>query len=187
MKIFEKAGPQNTDEALNLAIAEAIRQNTDIVVATTTGKTARRLKELADQQHFQNQIVVVRHADGSRTLGKNIMDSDTLKELENMGLNVVTAAHVLSGAERGLSKKYGGISPIEVMADTLRMISRGTKVCVEIAIMANDAGKLTYGKPAVCIGGSGSGADTVCIITPAYAANILDTVIHTIVCKPFHI
>ena len=50
--------------------------------------------------------------------------------------------------------------------------------------MANDAGMLTYGKPVVCIGGSGSGADTVCVITPGYSSTVFDTVINEIIEKP---
>ena len=39
-------------------------------------------------------------------------------------------------------------------------------------------------KPVVCVGGSARGADTACIITPAYTADCLDTKIHEILCKP---
>lgn len=185
MRIFEKEGPINTKEALDLAIAKAIELNTDIVVATTSGDTAMKTALTARQTEFKGKIITVTHAYGSRAAGKNAMQEITRQELKEMNVEVVTAAHVLSGAERGLSKVHQGIYPIEIMADTLRMISRGVKVCVEISVMANDAGKIKYGKPVVCIGGSRSGADTVCIITPEYASNILKTQIHEIVCMPY--
>jgi hypothetical protein len=64
------------------------------------------------------------------------------------------------------------------------MLGQGVKVCVEISLMANDAGALTYGKPVVCVAGSGKGADTICIVTPAYSASVLDTKINEVIEKP---
>lgn len=185
MKTFEQLGPKNTKEALNIAIKKAIDLDTDLVVATSSGETAELLYTMAAKEHFKNHIIAVSLAYGSRNPGENALSEDKRKELTDMGITIVTAAHVLGGAERGLSKTYGGISPIEVMADTLRMISRGVKVGVEIAVMALDAGTIPYGKPVVCIGGSGKGADSVCVITPSYAASILKTKVNEIVCKPF--
>jgi len=185
MKLFDKIGPENTDETLQIALDKAKAMHTDLVVATSSGATAKQLKSLADQQGFTGKVVTITLAYGSRTPGENVMSEEMRQELIQSGVIVVTAAHVLSGAERGLSKTYGGISPIEVMADTLRMISRGVKVCVEIAVMALDAGAIEYAKPVVCIGGSGKGADSVCVITPSYAASILKTKVNEIVCKPY--
>ena len=71
------------------------------------------------------------------------------------------------------------------MADTLRMISRGIKVCVECATMALDAGAIDYQKAVVCIGGSGAGADAACVMTPEYAHNILKTKVHEFLCMPY--
>ena len=74
--------------------------------------------------------------------------------------------------------------PVEIIAHTLRMISAGTKVCVEIGAMAMDAGVLEYGKPVVCIGGTGRNADTACVVTPSYTASILETKVNEFLCKP---
>ena len=73
---------------------------------------------------------------------------------------------------------------MQIIADSLRMLGQGVKVCVEISLMANDAGLLKNNKPVVCVGGSGSGADTICIITPAYSATVFDTIINEIIEKP---
>ena len=44
---------------------------------------------------------------------------------------------VLSGAERAISKKFGGISPVEIMAYTLtHVLDKVLKVAVEVATMA---------------------------------------------------
>ena len=74
--------------------------------------------------------------------------------------------------------------PVEIIADTLRMLGQGVKVCVECAIMALDAGEIPFGTPVVSIGGTSRGADTVLSVTPGYASTVLDTKIHAIYCKP---
>ena len=96
----------------------------------------------------------------------------------------MTAAHLLSGAERGLSKKFGGVYPVEIIAHTLRMFGQGVKVGVEIAVMALDAGAIPYGRDVVAVGGSGEGADTAIVIRPAHAQAILETHISEIICQP---
>lgn len=63
------------------------------------------------------------------------------------------------------------------------MLGQGVKGCVEIALMALDSGSIFYGRPVVCVAGSG-GAGTVCVITPDYIADLLNTRIHEILCKP---
>ena len=61
------------------------------------------------------------------------------EELTQKGVKVLTTSHVLSGAERGISAKFGGVSPVEIIAQTLRMFGQGTKVCVEVSTMPLDA------------------------------------------------
>ena len=185
MITFEKKGIENTEQTITLALQEAMKRNTDIVLATTTGKTALEIMELSKKMNFQNKIVVVSHAYGFGKPGENTLSKKTRETLENNKIMVVTASHVLSGAERGLSNKYQGVYPVQIIADTLRMLSQGVKVCVEISVMALDAGKLEYGKPVVCVGGSGRGADTIAIVTPAHANHILETKINEIIAKPF--
>jgi hypothetical protein len=70
------------------------------------------------------------------------------------------------------------------MAQTLRMLGQGFKVCVEISGMALDAGLIPYGEEIVAIGGSAKGADTAVVITPAHSNRFFDTKINEIICKP---
>ena len=129
-------------------------------------------------------IICVTHANGYPEPGKNEMPQETRSELADLGMKVLTTTHVLSGAERGISKSFGGAYPVEIIAHSLRMLGQGTKVCVEVSIMALDAGLIPYGKPIIAIGGSGKGADTAVIITPSHASSLFETKIHEIVCKP---
>lgn len=169
---------------LQKAISLAKERNLDICLASTTGNTARSALNIISEINYTGRLVVVRNAFGSPQAGENKMSAETYDYLCKNGAYVVTAGHALSGCERGISKKYSGVYPAQIIADALRMLGQGVKVCVEISLMANDAGLLRYGEPVVCIGGSGKGADTVCIVTPAYSSSVLETKINEIIEKP---
>ena len=176
---FEKCGKTNTQMTVELAIKAAVDNKINyIVVASNEGETAKLLKNCG------LNVVVVTHVNGFRQAGIQEMPEETRTKLESYGFKVYTSSHVLSGAERSLSNKFGGISPIEVMAQSLKMFGQGVKVCVEISTMALDAGIVPYGEDIIAIAGSGRGADTSVILNPAHSANILETKIKEIICKP---
>ena len=74
--------------------------------------------------------------------------------------------------------------PVEVMAQTLRMFGAGTKVGVECAVMALDAGCIPFGEKVISLGGTGRGLDTAIVVTPGHAPRIFSTYINKILCKP---
>lgn len=177
--IFEKAGRENTAAVIELAQKTAAERGIGyIVVASNTGETAALLSE-ADCQ-----VVCVTHANGFAQKGENEMSAESRAILEASGIKVYTAAHVLSGVERGISRAVGGMYPAEIMANSLRMLGQGVKVCVEISIMALDGGMIPYGEEVIAIGGSGRGADTAVILSPAHSNAVFETKIHEILCKP---
>ena len=184
MKIFEKASPENTVPALTMAIEKAKELSTDIILATTGGASAFTAMDMAKDAGFVSKLIIVTHVWGMREPGANTLSENDRAKLENSGAIVVTAAHALSGAERAISRKFNGTYPVEIIAHTLKMFSNGVKVCVEIAAMALDAGKAAHDRPSVVLGGTGRGLDTACVMTPGYSANIFDTRIHEILCKP---
>jgi hypothetical protein len=185
MTIFEKPGVDNTKETLRIALERAIKDGFDIVSATTDGYAGTALVEAAKTFGFQGKLVIVTHAYGSKIPGKNALPEPLRKEWKAQGVEVVTAAHALSGVERGLSRVHEGVYPAEIIANSLRMLSQGIKVVAEIGCMALDAGVITYAKPVVCLGGTGHGLDTAVVMTPAHANAILDTRIHEVLCKPW--
>lgn len=177
---FDLTGKNNTKETIALALKTAQKKNIDyIIVASSSGDTC---KQLINPNNIN--IICVTHAHGYPEEGKSEMLQEVRHELTNSGIKVLTTTHVLSGAERGISKSFGGVYPVEIIAHTLRMLGQGTKVCVEISVMALDAGLIPYGKPVIAVGGSGEGADTALILTPSHASNIFKTKIHEIICKP---
>lgn len=176
---WKKPGPANTAATVELAIAKAAEAGiNDIVVASCSGATAGLLAGKAPN------VVCVTHAQGYAKPGENEMPDAVRAELTARGVKVLTTTHVLSGAERGISRKFSGAYPVEIMAHSLRMFGQGVKVCVEVAVMALDAGLIPHGREVIAVGGTGKGADTAVVIRPAHAANIFETYIAEIICKP---
>jgi hypothetical protein len=177
---FKEKGKQNTEKTVEIALKVAKERNIKhIVVASCEGYTAKFFENCHDLN-----IICVTHAYGFAGPGKNEMSREMKQELMKGGVKILTTTHVLSGAERGISRKFGGINPVEIISYALRMFGQGTKVCVEIAVMALDSGLIPYGEEVIAIGGSAEGADTAVIITPSHARDIFDTKIHQILCKP---
>ena len=180
---FEKAGSENTEATLKLAVDAAKSLGIkNIVLATTKGDTAKMMAD--DIDYGDITITAVTYAYGQGKPNCNPMPEELRQYLKDKGFNICTAAHALSGAERSLSNTFKGIYPVEIIANTLRMFGQGTKVCVEICAMATDGGYIMSDEPIVAVAGSGRGADTALIIRPQVTSNILKTKIDKIICKP---
>ena len=181
MTLFPKEGPANTAAVAEMAIEAARARGIEhLVVATCRGRTAGHFRPFAKEF----RLTAVTHVYGFEAPGVCQMPDDVRAQLEAAGCRVVTATHVLSGAERGLSAKFGGVNPVEVMAHTLRMFGQGVKVGVEIAVMALDAGAIPFGRDVIAVAGTSEGADAAIVIRPAHASAILDTRIVEILCMP---
>jgi hypothetical protein len=183
---FEKAGAQNTDDTIRLALKRAKELNIKYVaVASTSGETGTKAARA-----FKNtgiKVVVVGHHVGFSKPGVRELEEPYIKEMEGLGAVIVEQTHALSGVERSISRRLGGASRVESIAEALRtVISVGTKVCVEISIMAADGGQVPVdGKTEIiAIGGTWNGADTACVILPAHANNFFDLHVLEIVCMP---
>jgi len=186
MRVFEKPGREPTDETCRMSVERAIAMgNAPIVAATTTGAAGAKLCEIAKEMGFSGKIVIVTHAYGSMKPGENALKDEHRASMEKHGAVLVTAAHILSGVERAMSTKFQGVYPAEIMANTLRMLSQGIKVVVEIGSMALDNGAIPHGAPIVCLGGTGGGLDTSVVMDAAHANKIFETKIHEVLCMPY--
>lgn len=177
---FKQKGKENTDKTLQLAFnrAEELGIN-EVVVASSGGDTA--YKTLGIFKGFSITSVST-HA-GSREPFKTNISDEIKTDLEKRGVRVIIATHALSGIERSLFQKHQGSYPVLIMADTLRLFGHGTKVAVEVTVMAADAGALT-GNDIIAIGGSSRGADTALVVKPAGQSSFFDMRIREIICKP---
>jgi hypothetical protein len=152
-----------------------------LVVASTSGRTAL---ELAQMLPTDSETVCVTHHAGFREFGRNELPDSAENKLAEHGIPVLRTTHLFAGVERAIRLKFGGLGPAETIASTYRTLGEGTKVAVEIAVMALDAGLIPCGKDIIAIAGTGSGADTAIVIRPAHSRQFFETRIREIVVKP---
>ncbi|MBC7130854.1 hypothetical protein H5T51_06525 [Candidatus Bathyarchaeota archaeon] len=178
---FNNAGPHNTDELLrivkNYVKKEGLR---DIIVASTTGETGVKAAKIFKGYN----VVVVTHCFGFNRPGESELKENYKKELLENGAKIFTGTHALSSAERAIRKEFGTLQPLELIANTLRLMGEGTKVCVEITLMAADAGLIPTDRDIIAIGGTGRGADTALRIFPANSARFFNLKIREVIAKP---
>ncbi len=177
---FEKSGKINTEQTLRLAFERGKELGlNEAVVASSKGNTAYKALQIFDKF----KITVVTYHSGFKEPFKNTMPEDVRNDLKNKTSSVIAASHALSGIERSVAQKHSGIYPVLLIADTFRLFGQGTKVAVEIAVMAADAGALS-GNDIISVGGTGRGADTALVVKPAHQNNFFDLRIREVICKP---
>lgn len=153
----------------------------DVVIATTKGHTALVSLDVMDGP---KNIVAVTHSTGFRERNNQELDTERRKEIEEGGIKVLTSVMPFHTWNDHYRKKYGSIMPSTMIADTLRLFGQGTKVCVEIAMMAGDAGLIPQDRPVLCIAGTGRGADTVLLIKTPNTRRFFDIRIMDVIAKP---
>jgi hypothetical protein len=107
------------------------------------------------------------------------------EELLSKGVKVFTGTHAL-GEDVGSSfkDKFKGTTINEVVRWTLYRFCQGMKVCVEIVLMAADAGLIPVDREVIAIAGSDEGADTAIVVKPSYPRDFLNMKIAEIIAKP---
>jgi hypothetical protein len=154
-----------------------------VVVASDSGETALRFWE-ALQDTGVTLISVPEHA-GYAGGDEPSIASEREKELGKKGIQVLICAHALSGVARSITKKFGGVTPVEIIAHTLRRFGGdGIKVAVEVAVMAADAGLIPTDREIIAVGGSAGGADAAIVLKAAHMNNFFDLEIREIIAKP---
>lgn len=181
MVYFKEAGAKNTDALLEFVRAYVEKEGIkDIVVASTTGETGAKAARI-----FKGcNVVVVTHHFGFREPGKAELQEEFKKEIMANGAKIFIGTHALSSVERAIRKDFGTLAPLELIANVLRLMGEGTKVCVEITLMAADAGLIPVNRDVVAIAGTSRGADTALRIKPANAARFFELKIREVIAKP---
>ena len=182
---FEKPGPKNTSEVLKFAATRAKELNAKkIVVASSTGRTALAAKQAFDSEAQINAVTLVT---GFSEPNDQWLDNDTRSELESQDIKVLTCQHAFAGVGRAARRKFNTYQLEEMIANCLRIFGHGTKVAIEISLMAADAGLVRTDEDIIAIGGSGKGADTALLLQPANSFDFFDIKIKEIICKPKNI
>ena len=179
---FEKAGPENTEETLKL-----VKEWSDmldiqtILVATTSGKTGVKAVELLENHN----VIVVTHSTGFKNENEQELIPEHKNSIEALGGKILTCQHAFAGISRAVRFKFNTYEIDEIIANTLRVLSQGLKVAVEIVLMAADSGLIRTDNDVIAIGGTSEGADTAAVIKPANVSRFFDLKVRGILCKPW--
>ena len=179
---FEGSGSTNTDEVLRIAKKRADELGIKtIVIASNSGNTGVKAVNILKGC----KVVVVTHSYGFREPNTFEFVEENRKIIENSGGVVLTTAHAFMNINRALSRKYTMASVQDIVADVLRIFGAGTKVAVEVAVMAADSGLVRTDEDIIAMGGTHGGADTALVLSPVNSQRFFDLKIKEILCKPY--
>jgi len=174
---FEKAGIENTETTLKLALERAkARGIKKIVLASTWGDTARQAAQLLAGSGLK--LIIVPHQYGFMAEPEQHFPQQLKADLEKMGHEVHFGTMIFH------MENLLGVNMSRALANLLRCFCQGMKVCVEILLMAADAGKIAEGENVIAVAGTGRGADTAIVALAASSNHITDFHITEIICKP---
>ena len=156
---FNKKGKENTEETLKLAKKIADQKGIkDVILASTTGYTAEKAMKICEDL----KLIII-------GIERNNFPSELIKRLEKNGDEVY-----FSHEEE---YNYPGD-----MQTAFRRFSQGTKVAVEVTVIAAKKNAVEVGEKIIAIGGTHEGADTALVIGAAKDFN--DIAIEELICKP---
>ncbi|MCJ7633336.1 hypothetical protein MUP77_13235 [Candidatus Bathyarchaeota archaeon] len=170
-----------------------------VIVASTRGETGVKAVEVFKETGIN--IVVVTH---QVYPGGPVLHHENEKKIMDLGGRIVTCTFAFGGVASSLRRvpprnpsqplpqpywrARGALAYVpstgDLIANVLRLFSQGMKVCVEITVMATDAGAIPIGQNVIAVGGQGRGANTAIVIKSASTSNFFDLDIQEIIAKP---
>ena len=173
---FERPGDGNTAEVVKLVKERAqVRGINRFVVASTRGNTANAFLKAVDGT--ESRLVVIPWQFGFK--GKDHpFPQELVSEIRAKNQQVHFGTMLFHTEDF-----YGTTAP-KAMANVLRTFGQGTKVCLEIIMMACDGGCIGIGEKVIAIAGTRGGADTAVVATAAPSTKVTSLRIHEIICKP---
>ena len=106
------------------------------------------------------------------------------RAIEEVKGKVLKATILTHSLETSLADQFKGSAPTLLIANTLRRLGQGIKVCCEIVMEAVDAGLIPEGEEVVAVGGTARGWDTVAIIKSAASKRFMQLSVLEIWGKP---
>jgi hypothetical protein len=109
--------------------------------------------------------------------------AETLKKLTENGVKVVQGTRPFAPPSRAINWDYP--TPESIIDKTLEVFGAGTKIAIEAALMATDAGEIDEGEEIVTCAGTFKGLDTALVVRTTYTGNFFkEFEIKEIVAKP---
>jgi hypothetical protein len=158
VEYFESSGKDNTERTLALASQHARAAGIEhIVMASTRGYTA----ELALDACAGLNLVAV-------GIERDRFPADQIERFEQTG-KVIFAREIDSTYPKDMQTAF-------------RRFGQGTKVAVQVVVLAVQAGLIQEGETVIGLGGASQGADTALVIRASW--DYADVHISEVICKP---
>ena len=173
---FRYRGEINTRRVLELARDRALELGIGVmVVASETGRSA--LKALGLLKGIGIKLVVVTHYPGETRgprgdipIGLGRPEYAHVKRyLEENGAVIVQGTRPFGGIGRALG--WHAPVPVTFVDKALELFGPGTKIAIEAALMATDAGALEDGEEVVTLGGTYKGLDTALVVKTCWSGD----------------
>jgi len=187
---FKYCGEVNTEEVLHAVKLRCKETGIGIVViASETGRSALKALEVFKETNVK--MVVVTHypattwgPKGNIPIGlKRKEYSEKLKILEENGVKIVQSSRPFAPPSRSIG--WGYPTPEGIIDKTLEIFGAGTKIAIEAAIIATDAGEVDDGTEVASCGGTYKGLDTALIVKTTHSGNFFrEFEVREIIAKP---
>jgi hypothetical protein len=194
-RYYDKPGVENTDDVVQVVLDRLDEGDIrTVVIASTTGYTARKFADALEQRAQGREVVLVSVAETPliREWGYEYpcLDPETRDELERRGVIVADRVPYLFHSSVLDQSRWKAPAPEEIVRDTLYAFGQGLKVAVEVALIAVASGFVEPYRDVIAVGGASRGADTAIVVRATFPTHVLSQeddkrlVIHEILCKP---
>ncbi len=196
MRVFERPGPVNTEEVIEI-VKTAQAKYEYLVVASITGHCALEVAERIRNKRVicvtcpqgMNwevdkmaegpfaaipELAQIRSAwaeQGATRVPMGITQENRQK-LHNLKVTIVQGTIPFFGPSFSIRVHLHQMTELDLMAKTLELISTGTLVCLEAVLMSVDAGAIPEGQDVLALAGTERGLDTAWVIRSSASANL---------------
>jgi len=187
---FRYCGEVNTEKVLHAAKLRCEEKGLNkVVIASETGRSA--IKALNIFKGTKIKLIVVTHypattwgPKGDIPIGlKRKEYAKTLKKLEENGVKIVQGTRPFAPPTRSINWEFP--TPEGIIDKTLEIFGAGTKIAIEAAVMATDAGEVDAGEEIVSCAGTYKGLDTALVVKTAYSGGFFkEFEVREIIAKP---
>lgn len=187
---FRYCGEINTQKVLEAAKKRCEETGiTTVIVASETGRSALRAVDVFAGTKIR--LIVVTHYPASTWGPKGDIPIGLLREeykntrqkLLESGAKIVQGTRPFAPPSRSLGWEYP--TPEGIMDKTLDVFGAGTKIAMEVAIMAADAGEVNDGQEVCTCAGTYKGLDTALLVRTTVSMHFFsDFEVREIVVRP---
>ena len=169
---FEEPGPQNT-EAVIAGVRERIEEGNiqSVVVASESGKTGLAVAEALKDADV-HVVCVAPYAGYQYVLKRTLpsINKATRSKLGGLGVRVLHQTPWIFGCTFDTAFLKDSAPATIIHKFVSRAFGFGIKTCIEVALIAAEAGALECNKDAIAVAGTGwlgGGADAAIVVRPA--------------------